>query len=65
MEWQRFVIWNSLGGIAWVLTHVMLGYYVGTMAGVGRGLEIVLGAKIALFLLVSSVVIVRRLRSKS
>lgn len=33
MTWRRFVFWNTLGGLAWVLSHAVVAYYVGRALG--------------------------------
>jgi membrane protein DedA with SNARE-associated domain len=37
MTWRRYVLWNTAGGVIWVLSNVMLGYFVGRTAGLFHG----------------------------
>jgi len=34
MTWREFLLWNTPGGLAWVLSHALLGYYLGRAYGV-------------------------------
>jgi membrane-associated protein len=63
MTWRRFLLWNSVGGVVWVLTHALLGYFVGSVAGTGPGLGILLGLKIAVLILGGSIAYIRRRRA--
>jgi membrane-associated protein len=62
MAWPRFFLWNTLGGVAWVLYHVLLGYYVGRAAGLFQGSLILVAIKVAGLLTTVAVVYVRRRR---
>lgn len=64
MRWRWFLVWTTLGGIFWVLIHALLGYYVGTVAGVERGLEIILAFKLVSFAIYALYIVVRRRRDK-
>lgn len=33
MTWRRFLFWNTLGGLAWVLAHAVVAYYLGQTLG--------------------------------
>lgn len=33
MTWRRFLLWNTLGGLAWVLSHAVVAYYLGKALG--------------------------------
>ena len=60
MAWPPFLAWNTAGGIVWVLTHALLGYYVGTVAGIEHGLVIILLLKLVALIAFGSVVLVHR-----
>lgn len=60
MPWRPFLTWNTAGGIVWVMTHVLLGYYVGEVAGIERGLLIILGVKLVLVAILAAIMAVRR-----
>ena len=46
MQWRRFLLYNFLGALTWVVTMAALGYYFGSQWE--RLLEIIKGADIAL-----------------
>jgi len=62
MPWRRFMLWTSVGGIAWALSHALLGYFVGTVVGTVRALELIALAEIALAVLAGALHIIRRRR---
>jgi membrane-associated protein len=63
MPWRRYVFWNSIGAVAWVLAHVLLGFFVGATVGAYHGLEIIIGLKIATVVALMGIAVIRRLRS--
>ena len=42
MEYRRFVSFNVFGGILWVLSMTLIGYYLGQFAWVRKNIEIVI-----------------------
>jgi membrane-associated protein len=34
LTWRDFLLWNTPGGLAWVLSHALLGYFLGKTFGV-------------------------------
>jgi len=42
MEYRRFVSFNVIGGIGWVLSMTLIGYYLGQFAWVRKNIEIVI-----------------------
>ena len=42
MEYRRFVAFNVVGGIGWVLSMTLIGYYLGQFAWVRKNIEIVI-----------------------
>jgi len=65
MPWRGYIGWNSVGAVAWVLWHVLLGFFVGAAAGITRGLTAIAVFKIALAVAVGAAVAVRRLRRRA
>lgn len=62
MTWRQFVLWNSAGGVVWVLSHALLGYFLGATLGVSKSF-IVLG--VAEVILVATAITVRYLRRRA
>lgn len=62
MTWRQFVLWNSAGGVVWVLSHALLGYFLGATLGVSKSF-IVLG--VAEATLVAAAITVRYLRRRT
>lgn len=48
MAWPRYLIWNAIGAVAWVLTHVLLAFYLGSSVGTFRAVEIIVAVEVAL-----------------
>ena len=42
MEYRRFVSFNVFGGILWVLSMTLIGYYLGQFPWVKKNIEIVI-----------------------
>ena len=54
MQWKRFLLYNFLGALTWVVTMAALGYYFGSQWE--RLLEIMKGADIALLVVAGALV---------
>jgi membrane protein DedA with SNARE-associated domain len=69
MEWQRFLVFNSLGAALWVAVWVLGTYFlsehIAVIVGVAHRFGRVAGAMAALALLVALVVVVQRRRNAS
>jgi membrane-associated protein len=63
MEYRRFVSFNVFGGLLWVLSMTLIGYYLGQFAWVRRNIEIVILIVIFLSILPGIIAYVRE-RSK-
>lgn len=62
MSWRQFALWNTAGGVVWVLSHALLGYFLGATLGVSKSF-IVLG--VAEAILVAAAIAVRFLRKRA
>ena len=51
MNYQRFIVYNVVGGIVWVLIFVLLGYYFGTLEFVQKNFELVMIAIVGISVL--------------
>jgi membrane-associated protein len=40
MRWREFVPWNFAGGVLWVLSHALLGYFLGRALGVAGSIKV-------------------------
>jgi membrane protein DedA with SNARE-associated domain len=65
MTWAEFLLWNTLGGAAWVLSHVLLGYYLGQTLGVSGSVVAIAGLELAAVALAVAVRHVRAQRLRS
>lgn len=48
MAWPRYLIWNSIGAVAWVLSHVLLAFYLGSSVGTFRAVEIIVAIEVVI-----------------
>jgi membrane protein DedA with SNARE-associated domain len=47
MTWKAFLFWNTPGGLAWVLSHALLGFYLGRALGVSGSFVAIAGIELA------------------
>jgi len=48
MPYRQFALFNILGGVLWIMSTTILGYYLGNIPGVDRYLHLVIGGVIVL-----------------
>ena len=51
MNYSKFIVYNVVGGVAWVLLFTLLGYFFGNVPIVQQNFEIVVVAIVAISLL--------------
>lgn len=60
MRWQRFLLYNALGGVVWALIYGLGYYYLGSlMKSVSTPVDVAIGA-VAALAVVASIVFIRR-----
>jgi membrane-associated protein len=64
MNYGRFLLFNVVGAVVWVLTFVLLGYFFGTMEFVQKNFELVIFAIIGISLLPGLFEVVRHRYAK-
>ena len=64
MNYRRFVSFNVFGGLMWVLSMTLIGYYLGQFAWVRKNIEIVIVIVVFLSILPGLVAYVRERRRK-
>jgi membrane-associated protein len=65
MTYSRFLSYNVIGGIAWIVSFVLLGYYFGKLPVVKKNFTLVIVAIIILSILPSVIEIIRHRRQKA
>jgi membrane-associated protein len=65
MNYFRFLAYNILGGIVWVLSFVLLGYYFGTLPYVKKNFSLVIIAIVILSIIPSVIEFLRHRRERS
>ncbi len=63
MEYRKFVSYNIFGGVLWILSMTLIGYYLGTLVpDIERHMHIVIGVVIVLSILPGVIEILRHRR---
>jgi len=65
MPYRQFATFNILGGVLWILTTTLLGYFLGNIPGVDRYLHLVIGAVIVLSIVPIVVEVIKARRRKA
>ncbi|HSE39342.1 MAG TPA: DedA family protein [Acidobacteriota bacterium] len=64
MTYTKFLAYNIIGGIAWIMSFVLLGYFFGNIPVVKRNFSLVIIAIIILSILPSIIEVIRHRRRK-
>lgn len=54
MKWHKFILWNAIGGVAWVFEHSLLGYFFGDSIEHSVTLIGIIGLKLLLISLIGA-----------